>query len=62
MSSHGSEPTIPHRPTQSSNLRGVHRKEGSIMNNETTYPGVGLLITLGSGLLFWGTVAYFIFR
>jgi hypothetical protein len=29
---------------------------------ETTYPGVGLLITLGFGLIFWGTVAYFIFR
>lgn len=29
---------------------------------EKRYPGVGLLIVLGSSLLFWGTVAYFIFR
>ncbi len=32
------------------------------MNNERTYPGVGLLISFGSGLLFWGTVAYAVFR
>lgn len=32
------------------------------MDNGNTYPGVGLLLTLGSGFLFWGTVAYFIFR
>lgn len=32
------------------------------MNNERTYPGVGLLITFGSGLLFWGTLAYTILR
>jgi hypothetical protein len=29
---------------------------------EATYPGVGLLITLGFGLTFWSTLAYFIFR
>lgn len=29
---------------------------------EKTYPGVGLLITLGFGLIFWGTIGYFIFR
>lgn len=27
-----------------------------------TYPGVGLLIALGFGVIFWSTVAYFIFR
>ena len=27
-----------------------------------TYPGVGLLMTLGFGLIFWSTLAYFIFR
>lgn len=32
------------------------------VHEETTYPGVGLLIALGFGLIFWGTVAYFIFR
>ncbi len=29
---------------------------------EKQYPGVGLLMTLGFGLIFWSTVAYFIFR
>jgi len=29
---------------------------------EKRYPGIGLLIVLSTGLLFWGTVAYFIFR
>jgi hypothetical protein len=29
---------------------------------EVRYPGVGILLALGTGLLFWGTVAYFIFR
>jgi len=29
---------------------------------EKRYPGVGLLICLATGLAFWGTVAYFIFR
>jgi hypothetical protein len=29
---------------------------------ESRYPGVGLLITLGFGLIFWSTLAYFIFR
>ncbi len=29
---------------------------------EKRYPGVGLLITLGFGLIFWGTLGYFIFR
>jgi len=32
------------------------------MNNERTYPGVGLLITLGSGFLFWGSLAYMVLR
>jgi hypothetical protein len=38
----------------------VH-KEARIIHKERTYPGVGLMITLGSGLLFWGTVAYVFF-
>ncbi len=29
---------------------------------EKRYPGIGLLISLGVGLAFWGTLAYFIFR
>jgi len=30
------------------------------IQEEKTYPGIGLLIALGTGLLFWGTVIYFI--
>jgi hypothetical protein len=29
---------------------------------ERTYPGVGIMITFGSGVLFWGTLAYAIFH
>lgn len=29
---------------------------------EKRYPGVGLLLCLATGLAFWGTLAYFIFR
>ena len=29
---------------------------------EKRYPGIGLLICLGTGAIFWGTVLYFIFR
>lgn len=32
------------------------------LHQEKRYPGIGLLICLGTGLLFWGTVAYFLFR
>jgi hypothetical protein len=32
------------------------------MKQERTYPGVGLLITLGSGFLFWGSLAYIVLR
>lgn len=32
------------------------------IHEETTYPGVGLLIALGFGLIFWGTISYFLFR
>ena len=28
---------------------------------ETSYPGVGLLLTFGVSLVFWGTLAYFVF-
>lgn len=33
-----------------------------VFHQEKTYPGVGLALCLGTGLLFWGTVFYFIFR
>jgi hypothetical protein len=33
-----------------------------VFAEEKRYPGVGLLLCLSTGLLFWGTVAYFIFR
>ena len=29
---------------------------------ETTYPGVGLILTFGVSLVFWGTLAYFFWR
>lgn len=29
---------------------------------EKRYPGVGLLLCLGTGLAFWGTVAWLLFR
>ncbi len=29
---------------------------------EKRYPGIGLLLCLGTGLAFWGTVVYLIFR
>lgn len=32
------------------------------MNQEKTYPGVGLLLTLGTGFLFWGSLAWLICR
>jgi hypothetical protein len=32
------------------------------VKRETTYPGVGLLMVLGFGLIFWGTVGWLIFR
>ncbi len=32
------------------------------MKQEKTYPGVGLLITFGSGLLFWSSLAYAVFH
>jgi hypothetical protein len=36
--------------------------KNQVVVGETRYPGVGLLIAFGTGLAFWGTVAYFIFR
>lgn len=33
-----------------------------IVGEEKRYPGIGLLIAFGTGIAFWGTVAYFIFR
>ncbi len=31
------------------------------MKRERTYPGIGLLICLGSGVAFWGSLAWIIF-
>lgn len=31
-----------------------------VFPQEKTYPGIGLLIAFGTGLAFWGTVAYFL--
>ena len=39
----------------------VHKSQ-RIVHQEKTYPGVGLLLCLGSGLLFWGSVAYLIWK
>jgi len=38
----------------------VHKSQ-RVVPKERTYPGVGLLMCFGSGLLFWGTLAYVIF-
>lgn len=50
---HGDRDTIPSPPSY---------PECVETHTETTYPGVGLLLSLGFGLIFWSTVAYFIFR
>ncbi len=39
----------------------VHSSQ-RIVHEEKRYPGVGLLLCLGTGVLFWGTIAYLIFR
>lgn len=31
-------------------------------HEETRYPGVGLLLALGTGVIFWGTIAYLVFH
>jgi hypothetical protein len=38
----------------------VHKSQ-RIVHQEKRYPGVGLLICLGTGVAFWGSLAYFIF-
>lgn len=43
------EPTLP-------SMRNPFHQE------EKRYPGIGLLIALGTGLAFWGTVAYLVLR
>jgi len=50
---HGVRDTIPCPPSYPNDVEG---------HTETTYPGVGLLMTLAFSLIFWGTVGYFIFR
>lgn len=37
----------------------VHASQ-RVVYQEKRYPGIGLLICLGTGLLFWGSVAYLI--
>jgi hypothetical protein len=49
MDDEDDEPTLPSMRTP-------------VFHEEKRYPGVGLLLCLSTGLLFWGTVAYFIFR
>lgn len=50
---YGTRDTIPSPPSYPQDVEG---------NPDARYPGVGLLMTLGFGLAFWSTVAYFIFR
>jgi hypothetical protein len=33
-----------------------------IVEEEKRYPGIGMLIAFGTGIAFWGTVAWLIFR
>lgn len=41
----------------------VHKSQVRRMPpKEKTYPGVGLLICLTSGLAFWGSVAYLVMK
>ncbi len=35
----------------------IHKSQKKV-HQEKTYPGVGLLMCVGSGLLFWSSVAY----
>ena len=39
----------------------VHKSQRVVVK-EKRYPGVGLLLTFGTGLLFWSTLAYVIFN
>ena len=39
----------------------VHKSQ-RVVPQEKTYPGVGLLICLGTGVAFWGSLAYIIFH
>lgn len=39
----------------------VHKSQ-RIACEERTYPGVGLLLTFGTGVVFWGGLAYLIFN
>ena len=49
------DPTLPSAPSPVLLAQSKHQEE-------KTYPGVGLLLCLVTGGLFWGTVLYFIFR
>lgn len=50
---HGERDTIPSPPSYPEDVEG---------NPDTRYPGVGLLLCLVTGVAFWGTVTYFLFR
>lgn len=47
-------------PTIKVDMRAILPKV--VVHEEKRYPGVGLLMTLSFGLIFWSFVGYFIFR
>ena len=47
-------------PTVKINMAAVHPIIK--VEEEKRYPGIGLLMVLGFGLIFWGTVGWLIFR
>lgn len=54
------DPYIDEEPTVKINMAAIHPVIK--IEEEKRYPGVGLLMVLGFGLIFWGTVGWFIFR
>lgn len=54
---HGERDTIPCAPPYPQPWA-----EGPSGYEEVRYPGVGILLCLGMGLVFWGTIAYIIFH
>ena len=50
---YGTRDTIPSPPSYPQDVEG---------NPDKRYPGVGLLIPLVTGVAFWGTLTYFLFR
>lgn len=47
-------------PTLKINMGAVHPIIK--VEEEKRYPGIGLLMVLGFGLIFWGTVGWLVFR